>query len=285
MPALTISGFTWHEEPWGSALRCTAVERVAPHVFTTRQLRLRGEPDEEDGEWAAVARSVGASEPRRLVRLTQVHGRDVVTLARGAPRPAPGARPPADIVITDDPETPVGIQVADCVPLLLADPRTGAVAAAHAGWRGMVAGVPGAAVAALRGAFGCDPGDLVAAAGPSIGPCCYEVGPEVPEAFLEAGHEPAALRAWVHPAGRRDGGMMLDLWAATRALLEAAGVRASRIHQAALCTACHPDLCWSYRRDGAGTGRLAAAIRPVRPRPSPGWPGDRPPGSGHAGCA
>ncbi|HVB38589.1 MAG TPA: laccase domain-containing protein, partial [Vicinamibacterales bacterium] len=128
-------------------------------------------PD-DDTAWSRLAAAFGRP-ASALVRLRQVHGADVLVGRRGDTM-LPGAMP-ADIVVTDDPDAVLLVQVADCVPLLLADCRRGVVAAAHAGWRGTAAGVPRIAVRALMESFGTRPADLVAVIGPSIGPCCYQV--------------------------------------------------------------------------------------------------------------
>ncbi len=209
-------GFIWTTEAWGPALRSSALGEVADHFFTTRQLRLRG--DGEPGDWCRVAETIGVRPPR-LLRLTQVHGR-VVFVHRGggaeeggqvipagdaaAAAPDEAGWPAADISMTDDPTVALAIQVADCVPLLLADPLSGAVAAVHAGWRGTAAGAAIAAVEALGREFGARPERLVVAQGPSIGPCCYTVGDELIDAYRDGGfgreHRPV-----VHP--RRGGGL------------------------------------------------------------------------------
>jgi polyphenol oxidase len=262
-----IDGFVWTTEEWGPALRCRSLGEVADHFFTTRQLWLRGESEDED--WRRVAAAIGVSPPR-LLRLTQIHGAGVFVfrggqLPRGAVSGPDGtptsdgrAWPEADVAVTDDPTVALAIQVADCVPLLLADAATGAIAAVHAGWRGTAAGAAPAAVAALTRQFGARPDRLVAALGPSIGPCCYVVGDELIDAFRALGSSREIERWFI----RDDAGdLRLDVRAANRDLLVASGVPAAAIHQADLCTAGRPDLFASYRRDGAGTGRIAAVIR------------------------
>ncbi len=160
--------------------------------------------------------------------------------------------------MTDDPSVALAIQVADCVPLLLADRQTGAVAAVHAGWRGTAAGAAPAAVTALVREFGVRPERLVVAQGPSIGPCCYTVGDELVDAFRAGGFARNADRWFV----RDDtGSLKLDVWAANRDQLVSSGVPAAAIHAAGLCTSSRPDLFASYRRDGPGAGRIAAVIR------------------------
>jgi polyphenol oxidase len=256
-------GFHWTTEPWGPALRSTPLARLADHFYTTRQLRLRGE--QEHADWAAVAATIGVS-PGRLLRLRQVHGRHAVVHRRGSPADAgDGAaaagidlRPEADILVSDDPAVALAIQVADCVPLLMAHRHSPVVAAVHAGWRGTVARAAEVAVEVLQREFGAAPGDLVVAHGPSIGACCYEVGADVVEAFVAAGFG-AQIDRWFSRDGQ--GTLRLDLWAANRDQLIAAGVKDDDIHQAGLCTASHPEWFASYRRDGPGTGRIAGVIR------------------------
>src|SRR5690606_22578476 len=108
-----------------------------------------------------------------VVQLTQVHGNDVAVVGPGTP--ARGERPRADVAVSNEADAAVAVRAADCVPLLLGDRRTGAVAAVHAGWRGTAARAAVAAVEALGREFGSRPADLVVAIGPCIGACCYEV--------------------------------------------------------------------------------------------------------------
>jgi len=260
-------GFQFTAEPWGAALRSAPLLEHADHFFTTRQLWLRG--PSEDADWARAAATIGV-EPARLLRLQQVHGRHAVVVRRDEPATSERfvadaalaggspARPEADILVSDDPSVALAIQVADCVPLLMADRRSGAVAAVHAGWRGTVAAAGPAALAVLRREFGTRPEDVLVAQGPSIGACCYEVGPELIEAF-RAGGFGADVDRWF--SRDEEGALRLDLWTANRDQLLAAGVRPDDIHQSGLCTASHPQWFASYRRDGAGTGRIAAVIR------------------------
>jgi purine-nucleoside/S-methyl-5'-thioadenosine phosphorylase / adenosine deaminase len=257
--AAPADGFEWVPAGWGQVLRAPGLFEAADHFFTTRQLRLRG-PVVEEREWGLVASAIGVA-PERLFRPKQVHGRAVVVVSGsgGAAGFSAGRRPRADAVLTDDPACALAVQVADCVPILIADRRTGAVAAVHAGWRGSAAAVVGAATAGLVAAFGSRPADLVAALGPSIGPCCYEVGPEVRDAFLAAGHDNASVARWFER--RPDGRFLLDLWTTTRDQLLAAGLQAGHVHAVRLCTAHEIGRFHSYRAEGPGTGRLAAVIR------------------------
>jgi purine-nucleoside/S-methyl-5'-thioadenosine phosphorylase / adenosine deaminase len=265
-------GFEWVQAAGGPALRCAALAPLADHLFTTRPWRLgSSSPGSKDEGWPDVAAALRV-DPPHLARLHQVHGAAFVVAAAGGGEPPPFA----DIHLTRDADLALAVQTADCLPILLADPRTGAVAAAHAGWRGLAARVPEVAVAALAERFGCHPGDLVAAVGPSIGACCYEVGADVRDATTRAGFSNRELERWffekpqpnaVNPSMpavstvRREHHWFFDAWAAARAQLERAGVPPDRIHVAALCSASHPDLFCSYRRDGRPAGRMAAAIR------------------------
>ena len=224
-------------------------------MFTTRGLALR---QNKEG-WCQLAAELGV-DAEHMFRPKQVHGNAVIVVpvgdASGASRMAgvDACASAADIIMTRDAEVAVAVQAADCVPLLFFDPLTGAVAAAHAGWRGTAAGVARSATRAMAESFGTSAENLIVAIGPSIGPCCYRVGEELLGAFGPEG------RRWFY---RLAGGWMLNLWAANRDQLVEAGVKSANVHVSELCTAMHPDLFDSYRRDGAGAGRLAAAIRGV----------------------
>lgn len=255
--------FLWTEQPWGPALQSAVLARVAGHLFTTRDLPLRG--DGAASGWARLAAWAGVP-PDRLMRLKQVHGVDVAVVRADAVAwsSSDDGWPRADIIMTDDPTVALAVQTADCVPLLLADPATGAVAAVHGGWRGTAAGVARTAVSAMREHFGVRAADLVAAIGPSIGVCCYQVGPDVRAAFCDAGFSEEDLRSWFRPDESAPAGprYRFDVPKAIRDQLRAAGVADEHIAASGLCTACHPALFPSYRRDGAHTGRIAGVIRP-----------------------
>jgi YfiH family protein len=263
--------FRWVQGAGGPALVCRALEPIASHLMTTRHwTRGVGAPGEERRAWEEISHAMGAP----LVRVHQVHGTSV--FVRRAGDAADGALPTADIVVSNHAAVAAAIQTADCVPLLLADRRTGAVAAAHAGWRGLAAGVPRTAVGALEREFGSRPEDLLAAAGPSIGACCYEVGADVRLRFTEAGFPQAMVDRWfleqaqptarnpsmrgVGTTPRRDH-WYFDSARSTRDQLESAGVPPDQVFVVDLCTASHPGVLCSYRRDGAGAGRLAGVIR------------------------
>jgi YfiH family protein len=251
--------FAWVQAAAGPALVCRALEPFAAHLFTTRQWPL-GASDGGDraSAWSDVARALGVA-ANRLARLHQVHGPGVIVRRRGEPPAPTGPLPDADIIVSDDPSMALAIQTADCVPLLIADRRGGAVAAAHAGWRGLAAGVPAIAVRAMADAFGSRPADLVAALGPSIGAPNYEVDRTVRDAFGGA----ARADGWFTTA-ERPAHWYFDGWASARDQLEAAGVPADQIFVSGLCTASHAEALCSYRRDGKQAGRIAGAIRSAR---------------------
>jgi YfiH family protein len=259
LPALPET-FRWTHEPWGAVLRCVPLEAVARHGFTTRQLRLSPEAGAE-----SLAAVTGATD---VAQATQVHGRTVVV---AGPGPWPVPWPDADVLLSAAPSMAVAVRAADCVPLLLADRVTGAVAAVHAGWRGTAASAAAAAVAAMGREFGTQPADLTVAIGPSIGSCCYEVGPDLVDAFAAAGHARHLIDRWfLAPAPRRGSTerppMRLDLVGASRDQLILAGVPEEAIHACGLCTAMHLDVLTSYRAEGAGAGRLAGTIVAGQPQ-------------------
>ncbi|HEX5109457.1 MAG TPA: peptidoglycan editing factor PgeF [Vicinamibacterales bacterium] len=251
--------FRWTHEDWGAGLRCVPLEPLASHVFTTRQLELSS-----PGDQTRLSTAVGAS---RVAMLTQVHGAEVVAVRAGE---YPERSQTGDALISRQPIVAVAVRVADCVPLLMADRVTGAVAAVHAGWRGTAAGVSRAAVDALGREYGSRPSDLVVAIGPSIGACCYEVGPELVDAFAAAGHERYLIDRWFiappPPRGSRERPpLRLDVAGANRDQLILAGVPEGQIHMSGLCTAMHLDVLTSFRAERSNAGRLAAAIRSGSP--------------------
>jgi len=193
---------------------------------------------------AETARRVARGLEGRLLLLRQIHGATVAA--------APWEDPPeADAAVADAPGLVLGIQTADCLPLLLVDPGRGLVAAAHAGWRGTAARVAEQALGALT-ARGSEPRDVIAALGPCIGRCCYEVGEELRQAFGPGG------AAFFYPGP--NGKPRLDVRAANLRQLLDAGVAAEAIHQLPDCTRCRPDLYHSYRRDGSGSGRMISFV-------------------------
>jgi polyphenol oxidase len=257
-----IGRFYWTQQVWGYSLHCRPLDRVASHLFSTRGLELRRDGARSPG-WQTLAASVGVELPA-LVRVSQVHGRAVHgawvrdRLQSGDTGLEEERWPEADAVVSDDPARAIVVQTADCVPILLADPVTGTVGAVHAGWRGTAARAVCAAVDALAQA-GSRPTDLVAAIGPCIGPCCYEVGHELVDAFADLGHARSDLERWfVRSAGQR---LRLDLPRANRDLLVEAGLQPDQVHLCGLCTASNLHLLYSFRAEGASTGRMVAAIR------------------------
>jgi polyphenol oxidase len=214
--------------------------------------------------------ALGASDSQ-LVPLKQFHS-DVIHVFDSAPSdPCRG-----DASTTNRPGLLLAVQTADCVPILLADPKRRAIAAIHAGWRGTLARIVTKTIGAMQMHFATNPRDLLAAIGPCIGPCCYEVGTEVATQFLSqfpdapsyfdefrTGDEPNPIQ-WLNmmPPGHQPPpkNVLLDLRKANQSQLLAAGLSVKNIHTIDLCTACRPDLLFSYRKQGSAAGRLMSAI-------------------------
>ena len=249
-PPEPAPGFQWTPASWGYQLQSDALGPF-PHGWTTRQLALRGTTEQEAHAWAAVA-AAGGRDAGTLIRLRQVHGAVVYRPNGSGPLTDP---PSADAAISSDRSLLLTVQVADCVPIVFGDASTNTVAVAHAGWRGTASGIAGATLSSLA-RHRVRVSDIVAAIGPSIGPCCYRVGAELVDAFRDAGW-PKETATWFE---QRADGWYLDLWRANVDQLVQQGVPRDAVHVAGLCTACHPDWFFSYRRDGAGTGRMAAFI-------------------------
>ncbi len=206
-----------------------------------------------------------------LVPLKQIHS-DVI---RVFPGPATESCK-GDASATNHPALLLAIQTADCVPILLVDPKKRAVAAIHAGWRGTLARITQKAVGQMQFEFGSKPSDLLAAIGPSIGPCCYEVAADFVTKFTaqfadaadyfdepRSGEEPNPLQ-WLNmkPPGHQPPpkNVHLDLRKANRSQLVSAGLLSKNIYVSDLCTACHTSLLFSHRREGPLSGRLMSAI-------------------------
>ena len=218
-------------------------------------------------------KALGA-EGMTLVALSQIHS-DIIRVVDTAPEePLRG-----DALVTATRGLLIAVQAADCIPILLADPEHRVVAAIHAGWRGTLKRIAEKTVGRMRMIFGTHPEKIIAAIGPGIGRCCYEVGPEVAKEFgsqfenardwfdgpydaLASGEDPNPL-PWLTmmPPGHQPPppSVQLDLHAANRSILENAGVAAKNICVSELCTSCRTDLLFSYRREKT-TGRLMAAI-------------------------
>lgn len=184
----------------------------------------------------------------RLARIHQVHGGEMLA-ADASSWSDEGPRPLVDGLLTQAAAQLLVITVADCAPVFVTHAASGTLAAVHAGWRGTVAGIAARAVAHVSERAGVPPSALRAAVGPAIGPCCFEVGPEV-VAALPACEVPQAAGARSH----------LDLWKANADQLADAGVPREAIDVAGLCTACRADLFFSHRRDAGRTGRMVALL-------------------------
>jgi polyphenol oxidase len=156
-----------------------------------------------------------------------------------------------DALVSNTPQVLLAVKTADCVPVLVADPKTGAFAAVHAGWRGTSASIVLRAIGQLQAEYGTRPEDLRAAIGPAANNCCYEVGSDVIDRFKDLFSNSEHLFT-----PTREGHARIDLHAANRDQLIAAGVSAERIHIAPLCTMDRNDLFFSYRREKKTQGRV-----------------------------
>lgn len=209
--------------------------------FTTT--RRRALPPGEAG--AKELRSAAASgsspvPPRAVIGMQQVHGARIAVVEQERDAVLAGC----DGLVTDRAGIALAVRTADCLPLVLFDPSRRVLGAAHAGWRGLKAGIAG------RLAQTVGPGELWAAVGPGIGPCCYAVGPE--------------FEGWF-PGHLKDGarGRCLDLAGVAAAQLREAGVPPERIFAAPWCSSCERDLCSSYRREGQSAGRMVTCAMMV----------------------
>ncbi len=202
-------------------------------------------------DWNAVAGLFGI-EADRVVTVNQVHGEHIVVVDGRNYRSIRTAK--ADAMVTKARGIAVGVETADCVPVLLVDPETPAVAAVHAGWRSTVKMIVRKAVKRMEDEFGSAPGSLIAAIGPAIGPECYEVDEPVMAPVRDA------FSFWKEVAAQRGNGKWnLDLVEVNRTELVQAGLKERNIHALGLCTSCRRDLFYSFRAEGR-TGRMLAVV-------------------------
>lgn len=179
-----------------------------------------------------------------LATLHQIHS-DTVVAAHGRS----GCLGDGDALLENTPGSLVAVKTADCIPLLLVDPVNRAVAAVHAGWRGSARNITARAIAAMEKEFGTRPADLHVAIGPGIGPCCYQVGPEVAAEFAQ--YDSVLRNSTLR--------IFLDLGEINRRQAAASGVDTSRIYMAGICTMCDQDF-HSYRRDRHAAGRMLSVV-------------------------
>jgi len=198
-------------------------------------------PNFADLEWLDHGFGLRDSDPPAGIRtVKQIHSSIVLDAA--------DTRPEGDALLSDRAGIRVGVKTADCVPILLVDPSIPAVAAIHAGWRGSAENIVAAAVRELTARWKTQPGNLRAAIGPSIGVCCYEVGPEVARRF----------ETWNSTLKNAQGPVRLDLPAINEAQLRAAGV--ADIWKSGECTFCLPGRFYSFRREREQAGRMLSFI-------------------------
>jgi len=190
-------------------------------------------------------------EPESIYDVWQVHSADVVFAQ--APRPADESYRQADIILTDQPDVTLFMRFADCVPILVHDPRNGIIGLAHAGWMGTLGDVATSTIEAMEKKYGSKPADLIAGIGPSIGPDHYEIGADVILQVMQKYGDDSELFLKSH-----NGKIHFNLWEANRSALERAGV--GQIEVSGICTACNTGDWFSHRAEKGRTGRFGALI-------------------------
>ncbi|MGD2176866.1 MAG: peptidoglycan editing factor PgeF [Anaerolineae bacterium] len=188
-------------------------------------------------------------DPARVVSPWQVHGARVKIVG---PEQMGTVCPETDALLTTTPGVPLMMRFGDCAPILLFDPVRRVIGMAHAGWRGVVVGVVEASIRTMTERLGCQPSDIWAGIGPTIGPCCYEVGADVADEIA------AVCPVDAQVIRRVNGQVHADLPAAVEAQLRAVGV--SQVEHANLCTACHVDEFFSHRAEDGRTGRFGIVM-------------------------
>ena len=274
---LELAGFFWRELDGVRALICVPLENEGfTNGFSTRvggtspmpenALNLAGFNEDTAENILENRRRFlklfgGDGTQLALAGCWQVHGADVRQIENLADaKPAEDARGDTvycDALVSNVPGVMVGVKTADCVPILIGDPKTGAFAAVHAGWRGTFAGIVFHAIERLMNEYGAKPQDLRVAIGPAAAACCYEVGSEIIDGFQERFADAGLFTP------TQEGRARLDLLKANQNQLTSAGVDPDRIHTAPLCTMDRTDLFFSYRREKnlfGKVGRLMSVI-------------------------
>jgi YfiH family protein len=221
-------------------------------------------PDNHKNAFRALADTSEKLDLDSFTAGKQVHGANVcrVTEAergRGA-LTHKDAIPCTDALVTNMPGVPIGIFTADCVPVFFYDPKRMVVGLAHAGWRGTIQSIARKTVEKMHGEFGSNPADMWAAIGPSIGQCCYEVGPDVFDGFTESfGYAESLFQKTSEQKWH------LDLWLANRRQLEDCGISQTRIIESRICSACNSDEFFSARKHGVRAGRTLSVMAIKKP--------------------
>lgn len=201
--------------------------------------------------------------PEHIICCNQVHGVNVVQAGRSergcGALERESAIPSCDGLMTDEAGVPLTMNFADCTPLLFCDPVHHAIAVSHGGWRGTARNIAAVTLRRMHEVYGTEPGDVLAAIGPAIGPCCFEVGQDVIDEFTKL-FSPIEMEELTRSSGNT---YYFDLPKANRMLLLRAGIRPENLEEAGICTYCRDDLFFSYRKAskaGEQTGRHMAVI-------------------------
>ena len=260
VPFYACSDPAWGGAAHGFSTRLGGVS--LPPMDTLNLGANRGDdPAHVEENFRRFCAAVG-SDPSGLVKNHQIHSDLIRPVGRDdcLPHPADPGVAEADGLVTDQPGVCLTIFSGDCIPVLLYDPVRRVVAAAHAGWRGTAAGIVARAVETMVQHYGCDPGHILAAIGPGIGPCCFETHADVPDG-LRAGLGERA-EPFIRPMDK-PGKYRVDLKGANARWLEQAGVPSRQIALCTACTACRLDTFWSHRIQGNARGSMAAMIQLV----------------------
>jgi hypothetical protein len=243
-PGVSIQGFTTRHE---------GVSRP-PYNSLNLGLSTLDSSHSVEGNRSLLTRAFG-TRMENLVTVTQVHGADLLVLDEPNDDFSHFQKLECDGIVTNQTGIMIGICVADCVPILLLDPVKQVIAALHAGWKGTAQGIARKGVEAMVSVFGSDPGQILAAIGPAISACCYEVDAPVAEAFRTS---PMQFESFAKSSG--PGTWRLDLSEANRQQLYRAGLEEKNVEANPLCVSCEKDLFFSYRRDKGETGRQMGFI-------------------------
>ncbi|MBI2194181.1 MAG: peptidoglycan editing factor PgeF [Planctomycetes bacterium] len=250
LPFLTVPDWRAHRGLVHAFLGRRGGFSAPPYDSLNASTAAGDKPEDVRKNWCEAKKALGIHSAR-VTTMRQIHGCDIAAVDEGTGKEAGEA----DAMVTDRPGCWLAVLTADCVPILLVHPGRRIAAAVHAGWRGSAAGIAVRAVQHLVDRYGIRPGELSAALGPAIGPCCYTVGHEAAEAV--AGSWPRLQSSVLHKSPE---GLRLDLRGLNRFQLLQAGLDPTRLHDVGHCTACSPGDFFSHRRVAGRTGRQISLV-------------------------
>jgi YfiH family protein len=247
-------------EPFASQLTCTTSTRlggVSEGPLRSLNLSTRVGDDEDRVHTNRLRLChLMSINPEKVAQAQLVHGNHIEVITEQSPKSFAYKFPTTDGLITNVAQVPLFIPVADCAAVAFFDPQQRVIGMVHSGWKGIVHRIIPALVETMQAVYGSHPANILVGVSPCLGPCCYEVRADFIDTFTEA--FPVKAKDFLLPQG--DDTIHFDMWSALRWQLEESGILPEHVEGPTLCTACHVDEFYSYRKEHGKTGRFASVI-------------------------